>query len=363
MAPCLPTFLPQQAARTAHHTLQRLEFAVYNVSMPLPSPCGIFNINKPAGITSRKVVDRISKLVRPAKAGHAGTLDPLATGVLVVCVGPATRLVPFIQDRPKTYRARFLLGRTSNTDDVDGEVTPSAVSGEDVTRERIESLLPRFVGTIQQVPPQYSAVHVKGQRAYKRARRGEAVDLPARTVEVYRLELLSFDFPEVELEIECGSGTYVRSIGRDLGERLGCGAVMSGLVRSRIGPFSLETAVELDVLGEGRMGAARLLLPAAMAVGHLPQYRLSVAELEAIAHGRGIVSRCPSPPTPLRVGEGRNERTNGGTSHPTEETLVALLTPEGELAAVSQYRPADGMLLPRQVLFRAEVPLANPHRG
>ena len=247
--------------------------------------CGLLNIDKPTGMTSRQVVDHVQKLVRPEKAGHAGTLDPLATGVLIVCVGPATRLISRVQQGRKRYVGRFLLGQRSDTDDTDGEV----VDGGDwssVTRESLEQSLPEFLGTIQQTPPRISAVKVAGHRAYKLARRGEVVVLEPRPVEVYSLRITKFEPPEFELEIECGSGTYVRSIGRDMGERLGCGAVMSALRRTAIGRFEVADAVPLASLNATSLRDA-LLTPQA-AVAELPQRRLDVAEVVRIRQGRPI---------------------------------------------------------------------------
>lgn len=287
---------------------------------------GLLNINKPPGMTSRKVVDHVARLVKPAKAGHAGTLDPLAIGVLIVCVGRATRLIGMVQEQRKVYRAKFLLGCRSDTDDIEGnltEVTPCP----QVSRREIEKVLPRFIGRIEQVPPRYSAVHVGGKRAYELARRGEAIELKPRIVEVHQLELIGLSGNELELELECGSGTYVRSIGRDLGELLGCGAVMRELVRTRIGPFRLEEAVELDALDRDSIAGA--MLPAATAVAHLPSYRCTDEELDAIRRGRSV---RPSGPA---------DASDAGT--------VAVLGPDGELACLAEYSPADDTLAPRQV--------------
>jgi tRNA pseudouridine55 synthase len=247
---------------------------------------GILNIDKPAGITSRRVVDHVAKLVRPEKAGHAGTLDPLATGVLVVCVGKATRLIEAVQDQPKSYHATFLLGRQSDTDDVTGAVTEVAVARE-ILRDEIERHLPAFVGCIEQVPPTFSAVHVAGRRAYERARAGKTVELTPRTVEVFRLEITRFAYPELELDIDCGSGTYVRSIGRDLGQVLSCGAVMSALVRTRVGPYRLENTVTLEQLTRDTVDAS--LLDPATAVAEMPR-RVATTdeEIALVRAGRAI---------------------------------------------------------------------------
>jgi tRNA pseudouridine55 synthase len=288
---------------------------------------GLLNIDKPAGVTSRKVVDRVARLVRPAKAGHAGTLDPLATGVLVVCVGPATRLIGMVQAQPKTYRATFRLGFRSDTDDVEGNVLETSPDPA-VTRAGIERLLPRFTGRIEQVPPRYSAVHVEGRRAYDLARRGEEVALKPRAVDVHRIELAALAGRELTLEIECGSGTYVRSIGRDLGELLGCGAVMSELVRTRIGPFRIEQATPLHALTRDTLAEA--LLPATMAVSDLPVYRCSANELELVRQGRAVQAESLSGAGPA----------------------VAILGPDGSLAALAEYDAAARTLAPRQVFVR-----------
>ena len=170
---------------------------------------GLLNLHKPAGVTSRAVVNQIQRLVRPAKIGHTGTLDPLATGVLVVCVGAATRLTEYVQQMRKTYEATFLLGRRSDTDDVDGDVAEISDALQPSQAE-IEGALPPFVGAISQRPPDFSAVKIQGQRAYALARLGEPLAIAERTVHVHVLRLVHYVYPQLQLEIECGSGTNVR---------------------------------------------------------------------------------------------------------------------------------------------------------
>lgn len=245
--------------------------------------CGLLVVDKPTGITSRAVVDRVQTLVRPAKVGHAGTLDPLATGVLVVCVGAATRLITHIQQGRKRYVGRFLLGKRSSTDDVDGDI----IDGSDwssLARQQLEDLLPEFTGTILQTPPQISAVKVEGHRAYKLARRGLTVDIEPRPVDVFSLRLTQFSPPEFELEIECGSGTYIRSIGRDIGERLKCGAIMSALRREAVGSFTTSAAIPFDSLN--REACSTALLPPTAAVAHLPWRELDAIETRHVREGR-----------------------------------------------------------------------------
>lgn len=246
---------------------------------------GLLNINKPAGWSSRDVVNRVQKIVRPAKAGHAGTLDPLATGVLVVCVGNATRLIEYVQAGIKRYRGTFQLGWTSDTEDISGVLTKCNEACIPA-REAIEDVLPQFLGEQLQQPPAYSALKVAGKRAYKLARQGKLVALEPREIAVYSLSLAGYAYPEVVLDIECSSGTYVRSLGRDIALKLGTGAVMTGLVRTGVGPFSLNDACELDALNTTNV--ALQLLPVAPAVSHLPQVKLTTDETVRTVQGKQL---------------------------------------------------------------------------
>jgi len=249
---------------------------------------GLLVVNKPAGVTSRDVVNRVQRLVRPHKVGHAGTLDPLATGVLVIAIGPATRLVEYVQRMPKSYRATFLLGRASDTEDVDGEVRELA-NPPQPTAEQIEAALAQFQGRIEQVPPAYSALKVAGQRAYTIARRGEAVELAARPVEIHSLDLVSYSYPLLTLLVRCGGGTYIRSLGRDLARSLGTDAVMSALVREAIGPFMLADAIDAD--DQGAATVAECLVPPLMALGDLPRCEVTSSEVGQLAKGQPILNR------------------------------------------------------------------------
>jgi tRNA pseudouridine55 synthase len=250
---------------------------------------GILNVMKPSGITSRDAVDRVERLTRPAKAGHAGTLDPLATGVLVICVGQATRLIQFVQRMPKAYRAKFLLGRRSDTDDIEGPIELIANCPRP-TRDAIDRVVAQFVGDIEQRPPAHSAIKLAGHRAYKLARKGAEFELAPRTVTVYRITVRRYEYPELELGIECGSGTYVRALGRDIGEALATAAVMSALERTAVGPFRVEQAVALDDLSQETL--QQRLQPAIAAVADLQRIELTETQIVEIRHGRSI----PLPP-------------------------------------------------------------------
>ena len=203
--------------------------------------------DKPVGMTSTHAVSRMKRIFNAKKAGHAGTLDPLASGILPIALGEATKTVPFVQDGEKNYRFTVRWGAQTNTDDTEGHVV--ARSDERPGLDDLQRLLPRFVGTIQQRPPAFSAIKVDGERAYDRAREGEVVELELRPVTIHSLEIIAVpSADEVVLEAKCGKGTYVRSIARDLGTMLGCFAHVAALRRTRVGPFFEEHAVGLDVL-------------------------------------------------------------------------------------------------------------------
>src|SRR5262245_46002583 len=233
---------------------------------------GLLVLDKPPGITSRDALDRAAKwFPRKTKIGHAGTLDPLATGVLVLAVGHATRLIEYVQAMPKAYRTRIILGATSDTDDADGTVTP-APAASPVDEAAVRAALATLIGEVPQVPPAYSAARVEGRRAYDLARRGDDVALAARRVRIDRIDVVSYSWPDLEVDVHCGKGTYIRSIARDLGAALGVGGYVAVLRRTRIGPFAVEDAVPLDA---DPAAARSKLLPMAMAVSGLPVVRVA----------------------------------------------------------------------------------------
>ncbi|MGV3607358.1 MAG: tRNA pseudouridine(55) synthase TruB [Planctomycetaceae bacterium] len=273
---------------------------------------GLLNVHKPAGMTSRDVVNRIQRVVRPAKVGHAGTLDPLATGVLIVLVGNATRLTDYAHLHDKTYVGEFRLGQWSDTEDIEGNVIAEE-NPRIPTREELEGLLPRFVGEISQRPPAYSALKVGGERAYDLARQGKAVELASRMIEVHSIKVLKFEYPHLQMEITCGSGTYIRSLGRDVAEAAGTCAVMTSLVRTRIGPWHLQNAKQLEELGDLTAIQERLL-PAKEVVSLLESLVATPDEIIALSHGKKIARSFEMP------------QANG--------TELAVLTETGELAAV-----------------------------
>jgi tRNA pseudouridine55 synthase len=284
---------------------------------------GILNVIKPSGLTSREVVDRVERITRPEKTGHAGTLDPLATGVLVICVGQATRLIRYVQQMPKRYRATFLLGRQSETDDTEGEVIELAGAVEPTT-SALDEALAKFIGVIQQRPPAHSAIKIAGRRAYKLARKGKQVELDARPVTIHEINVARYEYPELALDIVCGSGTYVRALGRDLGAALGTAAVMCALERTAIGEFSIADAVTLDEVTSNSL-PQHLQSPLA-ALRDLPQIALAVAQIEEVRNGRPIVGAIVPKGDPL-------------LSQPAES---AAIDPAGKLVAILfEKRPGE----------------------
>jgi tRNA pseudouridine55 synthase len=254
---------------------------------------GVIPIDKPVGVSSRKVVDAVAKALGMKTVGHAGTLDPLASGVVVVCVGHATKLVDFIHDLPKAYMATFLLGRSSPSDDLETEVTIEA-DPEQPSHERIENALKAFRGEIMQRPCDYSAVHVGGKRAYRLARKGREVVLAPKRVRIDRLSITAYEWPRLGLDVVCSSGTFIRAIGRDLAAALGTTAVMESLVRTAVGPFLKQSALPLTAITPETVTAA--LLPPAAAVRHLPSITLAADLLERAIRGGlidiGMTDRC-----------------------------------------------------------------------
>ncbi len=274
---------------------------------------GFLNIDKPPGVTSRWVVDQVQRLVRPDKAGHAGTLDPLATGVLMVAVGHATRLIEFVQRMTKRYRGTFLLGRSSDTEDTDGIVT-ELVTPPIPTPDAIAIAAAGMIGTIEQRPPAYSAVKIGGRRSYDLARAGKQVHLAARPVEIHKIEVVAYEYPQLMLDVECGSGTYVRTLGRELAERCGTSAVMSGLVRTSVGNFSVADAIGVDTLSADIIAAS--LLKPTEAIRHLPSFIASVQEIAQLRNGQLLLPALA----------------------PTENEVVAI-DAHGNLVAILERRP------------------------
>ncbi len=251
---------------------------------------GVLVIDKPVGMTSHDVVQAIRLGTGIRRAGHTGTLDPRASGVLVILVGPAVRLSEYVSASDKRYQAVIRLGASTDTYDADGRFTQQTSAPVNITEQQFEETLKQFVGEIEQTPPPYSAVKVQGRRAYDMARQGEEVDLSPRKITVHHLEVLEWAPPEVVVDVHCSSGTYVRSLANDMGNALGCGAYLVGLRRTKSGRFSLRDATPLRKLQEAFHAGNwyQFLIPAAEALGDWPALELDPDQVEAVKHGHRI---------------------------------------------------------------------------
>jgi tRNA pseudouridine55 synthase len=280
---------------------------------------GVLVVDKPAGPTSHDIVDRARRAFGVRRVGHTGTLDPFATGVLPLCLGRATRLARFLGEGDKVYRATVRLGFATSTDDLTGEALSDAREVR-LESDALRRALDELVGTLEQVPPAFSARRVEGRRLYERARRGETVPRPPRAVTVHAIELLAVQGDQVDLEVRCSTGTYVRALARDLGEKLGVGGHLSHLRRTRSGSFGLERAVPGDEIARGRdrVVPLRELLP------ELPAARVGPTGRDRVGHGRDL---------------GRDEVVAG---FPDDlGTRVRILDESGELLALAVPRGAQ----------------------
>ena len=275
---------------------------------------GFLVVDKPEGWTSHDVVAWVRRKLKVGKVGHTGTLDPSATGVLVLALGQATKFIPFLDESEKEYIVTLRLGVTTDTDDAEGRVVGTCEVPDGLTREDFEEVCRRFEGDILQRPPAFSAVHYKGRRSYELARAGQSPELPPRRVRIGRIEVLDFRPPSVRLKVVCSKGTYIRALVRDVGEALGCGAHVEALVRTRSGPFRQEGAVPLDdvprLASEGNLP----LVPVGEALG-LPEVELPCEEARSFLHGgrvpgkqEGRVAVYSQEGWFLGVGEGREGR-------------------------------------------------------
>lgn len=281
---------------------------------------GILVVDKPVGLTSHDVVQIIRTGTGIRRAGHTGTLDPHASGVLVVLIGPAVRLSEYVSASDKRYQAIIRLGSSTDTYDGEGRFTQQTNQPVNVTEEQFETTLKSFIGEIEQTPPAYSAVKVNGRRSYDMARKGEEVELEPRKIQVYHLEILEWAPPEVVIDAHCSSGTYVRSLANDVGNALGCGAYLVGLRRTKSGRFSLRDAIPLRKLQEAFAAGNwyQYLIPAAEALADWEGLELNPDQVDEVRHGH----RIPAAPG-------------------TTTAMVRGVSMAGELVALLELVPAE----------------------
>lgn len=293
-------------------------------------------IDKPPGMTSHDVIDRVRRRLNIRKVGHTGTLDPLATGVLVLCLGRATRLSSFISDHDKTYAAQIRLGVRTNTLDAEGDV----VARRDNVPDRLEDVrdaVASFVGDVEQIPPMFSARKMDGRRLYQLAREGTEVARRPSRVRIYGIDIEDFRPPDLQLTVSCSKGTYIRTLADDIGRQLGCGAHLAGLRRTAAGPVRLDECVALDRLES--IGSKEALQPFLMdpnrLLRDLPRLDLNAAQAGCFVHGRAVAN------------------VEAGAALESGR-LARALCPEGGLLGIGRWRAADRLLRPVRVLRRPE---------
>jgi tRNA pseudouridine55 synthase len=292
---------------------------------PAAEPRGVLLLDKPAGYSSTQALGRAKRLLAARKAGHTGTLDPFATGLLPLAFGEATKFSRFLIDAPKSYEATLVLGEETLTGDTEGEVVARAEPK--VTVEEIDAVLTRFVGVQQQTPPMHSAVRVKGRRLYEYARAGQAVERPVRTVEITHLARIGLDGARLTVSVSCSKGTYIRTLAMDIGRALGCGAHLCRLRRTATGPFRVEDALTLEQLELlGVDGARARLLPFEVLVAGLPRVDLDAEAARRFSHGQ-----------PVAHAEAR------------EGSEWALFEPAGAFLGIAR-SPRPGVLAPERVV-------------
>lgn len=296
---------------------------------------GILLVDKPSGMTSHDVVDRVRRAARTRRVGHTGTLDPAATGLLIICIGSATRLSEHFTGLDKTYEGTMRLGIETSSYDLDGEILVERPVPE-LDAAAIQKECDAFTGAISQIPPMVSAVKVDGERLYKLARKGEVVERPARQVTVHRFDVLRCALPDVSVIVTCSSGTYVRSLCHDVGQRLGCGAALASLRRTAVGRHRIEQAVALDALTSPEVVAAHLL-PMGEALD-LPVAVLEDRALTALSNGNPVSSRDLAGGCPVNHG------------------WVQLKDGQGELLALGVVEPAglEAFVHPRRVFLNEQ---------
>lgn len=305
---------------------------------------GVLSVDKPSGITSRKVVNQVQRIIRPVKVGHTGTLDPLASGVLLLVVGRATRLCEFAHDLRKEYDGTFILGAESESLDTDSDVR-YCKSAPVPSIDQIREASGDWIGTITQTPPKFSAVHIDGKRAYALAREGKDFEVPTREVDIHFINVREYDYPNFRMQIGCGTGTYIRSLANDIAKCLGTTAVMSGLQRTAIGDFQLSECSDLEELSCVEAIESRLESPTRL-LANLPTTTLSVEDAERIRNG-------------VRISTINLEKSASNSPQPTGP--VSALDSDGKLVAIIEQTPQNDYRSLR--VFQIENATSQPSRN
>lgn len=286
---------------------------------------GFINLNKPTGITSHGAAEKVKKITGTHRVGHAGTLDPFATGVLVMAIGKATKLVEFLRKDDKEYEAVICLGATSDTYDGTGQITETPPPVPVPSGAQIASLLQQFTGEIIQQPPKFSAIKVHGTPAYKLARAGEEVDLAPRRITIHSIKLIEYRSPLVTINVHCSAGTYIRALAHDIGARLKTGAYLAALHRTQAGSFSIKDSIDLADLTDKNW--PQYLLPPTVGIAHFPSYETTADGADRIKRGLKI------------------KPSKGFAAGP-----IAIMSPQKELIAIGEYDNEEGYIRPTKVI-------------
>ena len=297
---------------------------------------GIVNIYKEKGYTSHDVVAVLRKVVGQKKIGHTGTLDPDATGVLPVCLGRATKVCELLTDHDKTYEALLLLGKTTDTQDISGEVLEERNPG-DLTEEEVRSCIESFIGEYDQIPPMYSALKVNGKKLYELAREGKTVERKSRKVQIHGIRILEMNLPHVRMEVDCSKGTYIRTLCHDIGEKLGCGGCMESLLRTRVSSFTLKDSLKLPEIEKLQESGKieQILMPVDAVFMQYPCVSILEEQEKILRNGN-----------PFRVHEIQNLLPEGQNVDELKKDRIRVYDAGGQFCAIYEYREEKGMFFP-----------------
>ncbi len=305
---------------------------------------GIINILKPPGMTSFDAVNHLKYDLEADKAGHTGTLDPLAAGVLPICINRATKIIPFLPEDIKVYHCEILLGKTTDTLDREGKVVDTSDSWGHLSRMEVKDCLKEFQGEIEQIPPMYSAVKKDGRRLYELARNGREVERDPRTVKIYEIEIIDIELPILQIKVRCGSGTYIRSLARDLGKKLGCGGMLNFLIRTGSGPFKIENSLLLQEITECDKSEKQLISPSRPL--NFPEAEIKPGAVKKAINGANLNL------TDLK--DDREKIFKKAEKYQSDDIKFIVRGPDGLFISISQLRDGDNFILKPKRVFNLE---------
>jgi tRNA pseudouridine55 synthase len=294
---------------------------------------GVLPINKPIHLSSYDCIRKLKPLFPNTKLGHAGTLDPIAEGLLIILFNEATKIAQYLSDKDKEYIARIRLGITTDTDDITGQIIKDCPC-DDITEKQVKEVLTKFVGEQKQVPPKFSALKQQGKRSYELARKGVDFTLAPRKINIKAIEIIHFDLPMIEIKTTVSKGTYIRALARDIGEQLDCGATLEGLIRTQIGSFRIENAMQLSEISKDNIG--EILYPINEVLSDMPPFVVSEPEMEILLKGQPILL------------DSKNKRLEDSTSN-RENSLVRVVDNQNRILIIGNYK--NNSIYPDRVIY------------